>query len=62
MNDNQSDTPLPWHTKSSEDVMKKLETSKNGLSDYLIFDNNRTSLTWVPIILSVAPAFNPTSM
>lgn len=33
MNDNQSDTPLPWHTKSSEDVMKKLETNKNGLSD-----------------------------
>lgn len=33
MNDNQSDTPLPWHTKSSEDAMKKLETSKNGLSD-----------------------------
>lgn len=33
MNDNQSDVPLLWHTQSSEDVMQKLGTSSDGLSD-----------------------------
>lgn len=33
MSDNQSDTPLPWHTQSAESVMQTLDTSKNGLSD-----------------------------
>ena len=33
MNDNQSDVPLPWHTKSAESVMQSLETGTDGLSD-----------------------------
>lgn len=33
MNDVQGDIHLPWHAKSTEEVMKRLKTSENGLSD-----------------------------